>query len=308
VHRDANCNSPSTRATPVEVAAWVDAARAGGVYGDYNVVMRLRTVAAVAAMALAALVGTQVEGQRSSRPPSPPAAGRAVPRVEAAAPFKVGEMLTYDVSWSSMLVAGTATVSVREKKPSFNSTAYYIVAEGRPVPLLARLYSLYYKMDALLESYTLLSQRSSLYAEEGADHRTATTRFDRPAKRAFFEEQSDTTAKSDFAIPAEAQDGLSTLYAVRTRQLKAGDRLTIPVADSGSLYSLNLTVGAPERIRVPGADTTAWGLKGFITDAAGQPVWDNIGLWISDDARRLPVKMQADLPVGSFVLALREAR
>ena len=74
------------------------------------------------------------------------------------------------------------------------------------------------------------------------------------------------------------------------------------------MYNLRLTVGAVERVQVPFATVNAWGYKGFITDSEGQPVWDNIAIWISSDARRLPVKLQADLPVGSFVLALREVR
>ena len=33
-----------------------------------------------------------------------------------------------------------------------------------------------------------------------------------------------------------------------------------------------------------------------------------MAVWISDDARRLPVRIQAQLPVGSFVLTLKDAR
>ena len=236
--------------------------------------------------------------QRSTKPVP-------TPRVEPVVPFKVGETLSYDVSWTSFLVAGSAVVSLKERKPSFNSTAYYIVAEGRPIPLLERLYSLYYKMDTLIDSATLLSQRGSLYAEEGRDRRTSITQFDRAMKRVFFEEDSATTTKLDYAVPPDAQDGLSALYALRTRNFKVGDRVDVAVADSGSLYRLQLTAGAPERLRVPFGEETAWALKGLIADADGQLVWDNIAIWISNDARRLPVKMQANLPVGAFILALR---
>jgi hypothetical protein len=264
---------------------------------------------ALAVVLLLHCLSTPVVAQRGStlRGRPAPADTSAAPRIEPAVPFKVGETLNYDVSWTSFLVAGSAVVSVKEKRPSNSSTAYYIVAEGRPIPLLARLYSLYYKMDTLFDAYSLLSQRGALYAEEGSDHRTATTRFDRPLKRVFFEEQSDKTTKVDYAVPLGTQDGLATLYGLRVRSLKAGDHLTIPVADSGSLYNVQMTVGGPERVRVGIGESSAWSLKGFITDMDGQPVWDNIAVWISADARRLPVKMQADLPVGAFVLALREA-
>jgi hypothetical protein len=252
-------------------------------------------------LASPAAPSAQAVTQRAA--PRPPA-----PRREAAVPFKVGETLTYDVSWSSILQAGTAVVSVKEKAPSSNSTAYSIVAEGRPIPIVARLYALHYKMDTLLDVFTLLPQRGSLDADEGAAHRTSITTFDRPAKRVFFEERSDTTTKLDYPVPAEAQDGLSTLYALRARALTAGDRITMPVADSGTLYRIDVNVGTPELVKVPAGALNAWTLKGVIRDADGQVVWNNIAVWISNDAQRLPLKLQADLSIGAFVLALRQAQ
>ena len=80
------------------------------------------------------------------------------------------------VSFGAVEVAGTATAKVIDKKPSSNSTAYYIVVDGRPVPLLQKLYNLYYKMDTLVDSVTLLSQRGSLYSEEGGDHKLGSHR------------------------------------------------------------------------------------------------------------------------------------
>jgi hypothetical protein len=268
--------------------------------------MRFAVAPVVAALALAVVVlpsDGSADAAAGSAAPRPTAA----PTREPSVPFKVGERLTYDVSWSAILKAGTAVVSVMDKEPSFNSTAYAIVAEGRPIPLVARLYALHYKMDTLLDSFTLLPHRGSFYAEEGNDRRTSTTRFDRTAKRVFFEEQSATTTKVDYPVPAQTQDGLSTLFALRARTFKAGDRITIPVTDSGALYSVEMSVGMPERVQVPLGGMSAWTLKGIIKDSGGQPVWSNISVWISNDARRLPVKLQAELPIGSFVLALREA-
>jgi hypothetical protein len=102
-----------------------------------------------------------VAAQKAPARKTPPAAAA---KKEQAVPFRVGETLTYDIGWSSYLTAGTATVTVQDKKPSYGSTAYYIVAEGKPTPLLSKLYTLYYKVDTLLESYSLLPQRGSVFA------------------------------------------------------------------------------------------------------------------------------------------------
>ena len=55
-------------------------------------------------------------------------------------------------------------------------------------------------------------------------------------------------------------------------------------------------------------EVTAWKVRPTVFDEKNKPVGRNMAIWMSDDARRLPVKFQAELPVGSFNLVLREAR
>jgi hypothetical protein len=262
----------------------------------------------IVASVVAATATVTLSSQRAVPRPSPQPGRTAIPRTESAVPFRVGEELSFDVSWSSFIVAGTAVARVEQKKASYDSTAYYVVVEGRPVPLVQRLYPLYYKMDTLIDAFGLLSQRGSLYAEEGADRRTSTTKFERAQRRAQFEEKSDQTLNANLNIPPETQDGLAALYSLRARALKRGDRLTIPIADSGALFTAEIAVGDVETVTVPYGRSNAWRLNVQVLDETREPVWNNVALWISSDARRLPVKMQAELPVGSFVLALRQAR
>lgn len=274
--------------------------------------MRL-VAAATIALALTSLVAAQQPRRPTPRTPAPrtpakPPASQPAPRRELAVPFKVGETLTYDVSWSQFLTAGTAVAKVLEKKASHGSTAYTLVADGRPVPLVARFYPVYYRMDSLLDTFSGLSQWTSTYSEENGRKRQSNTRFDRAARRAFYDDPDEPALKQDFAVPANVQDGLATLYAIRVRTFKAGERFTIPVADDGSLYSVEFEVGGPERVSVPFGDLDAWSLKMTILDAERRPVASNTAVWISTDGRRLPVKLQSDLPLGSFVLALRDAR
>lgn len=277
--------------------------------------MRALSLAAAGLVALSLHASAQQPARtappkaRTPAPPATPARPATAPRVEAAVPFKVGETLTYDVGWSNYLVAGSAVTRVVEKRPSANSTAYYLVAEGKPIPLIARFYSVYYKMDSLLDSVSTLSQRTSLYTEEGTEKRQATTVFNRSTKRASFERKAGTeTTKDELTVPANVQDGLATIYALRGRAFRAGEKISVPVTDDGSLYTVNFEVGAPEAIRVPLGSVTAWNLRVTILDAANQPIGNNVRAWISTDARRLPVRLQADLPVGNFALALRSAQ
>ncbi|MGE3704030.1 MAG: DUF3108 domain-containing protein [Vicinamibacterales bacterium] len=272
-------------------------------------------VVVAAAVALAGAAGLPdvprakpAPAQRKT-PPPPARTARAVPRADTAVPFRVGETLTFDVTLASYVVAGTAVTSVRERRvPDGEPAAYYIVAEGKPLPLMSRFYSLYYKMDTLLDTATLLPRRTTLYSEEGTRQRLGTTRFDRAARKAFFERTGDGSIKTDVTVPPQVQDGLSALYAIRASAIAAGTKLSYPIIDEGSVYTVSMQASTTERIRVPLGDIDAWKLGVNIVDSQGQPVAENVGVWISNDARRLPVRMQADLPVGSFVLALRDVR
>jgi uncharacterized protein DUF3108 len=256
----------------------------------------MNRVAFAAAIALVAAGAVSVQ----------PLSGQARPRPrDAAVPFAVGETLNFDVTWSTFLTAGNAVSTVVEKRDAAGATVYHIVADGRPIPLLRRLYSVYYKMETLLDTATLLPHQTSLYSEDGGGRRLSTMRFDRARRKASYELQEDTTLKAEFDIPPQVQDGLSAVYILRAMNFKAGARITLPVADDGSLYSVHADAIALESVRVPLGTLEAWRLNVSITDAEGKPAARDAVVWISSDARRLPLKLQAELPVGHFVLLLR---
>lgn len=231
----------------------------------------------------------------------------AAPRKEMAVPFRVGEVLEFDIGWTLYPTAGTATVTVREKKPSYSSVAYYVVAEGRPSSMLSKLYTLYYKADTLIDAYSLLPQRGSLYVEEGKRKRMKTTTFNQSARTAKYEVQTATHVMKDLSLPAFTQDSLSALYVLRSIPMKAGEKFNMPVTDAGDVYKVQMQVGAVEAIRTGLGTINALKIVPVITASKGTPP-RGLAMWISDDARRLPVKIEAQLPVGKFTVTLRAAR
>lgn len=232
---------------------------------------------------------------------SVPQRSAAAPRREMPVPFTAGEKLGYDVSWSSFLTAGTATVSVAEKKPSYGSTAYYIVAEGRPTPLLSKIYSLYYKADTLLDAYSLLPQRGSVYSEEGKRRRTKTTVFEHRARRADYEVRTRTVVKTSLAISPVAQDPLGALFVLRSIPLKTGEKMTMPICDNGTSYKVLIEGGPAETVKTRGGDVAAQRVSITPPPESGARA---LSVWYSTDAAHVPVKMSAQLPVGAFVLTL----
>lgn len=222
-------------------------------------------------------------------------------------PFATGETLTYDVSWSSYLTAGTVTMSVKEKRSSGSSPAYYIAAEVKPSGLMASLYTLYYKADTVLDAVSLLPQRGSLYSQEGSRRRTKVTQFNHSTGRADFELVTGTTMRRSLALPRYSQDALSAVYVLRALSLAPNIRMTMPVCDGGNNYKVTLAVGGIEPVKTAAGRRDAYRITPTIVDEKGQRVGRPVTIWLSSDAKHVPVQVRADLSVGSVVLVLHDA-
>jgi Protein of unknown function (DUF3108) len=262
------------------------------------------TLSTLGALTIAALIG-----QTPARPVKPPASAKPSPtRVERQVPFKAGEALAFDISWSDYLTAATATVTVKDKRPSFDSTAYYLVAEGQPVGLLAAIYSVYYKVDSLLDVYTLLPQRASVFSQEGGRRRMQVTRFNQAARRATYEMTTATVYKRELHLTSPAHDPLSALYILRTLPMRPGESTSLAVVNEGVLSNVKVTVAGRETLETPLGRQAAWKLIPRVLDSQGRQAGDELAIWISDDSQRLPLRIDAKVDVGVFRLVLREAR
>ena len=257
-------------------------------------------------LALACLASTPNILAQSGRKPGPPAPAAAT-RSEVRVPFRSGEMLTYDVSYSKYVTAGAVTLHVQAKRPSYNAVAYYIVAEARPAPLVSKIYTLYYKADVLMDVYTLLPQRAGVYSEEGQRHQMKVTMFDDPARKASFENTTAKSGKREFSVPALTQDALSAIYVLRALPLKIGFRETIPVTAGGHVYRAQVSADASETVATPAGSFNTFRVRTSIAED-GHAVDRPITIWITDTPSRVPVKVQSDLQMGSFVLMLNQAR
>lgn len=269
----------------------------------------------LATLTIVSLVVTAGDAQKKVTRPAPtppPAPAPARPKIERAVPFRTGETLGYDISWAAFMTAATATISVKEKRPSYDSIAYYIVAEGQPTSLVAALYKLYYKADTLLDAYTLLPQRGSLYSREAGRQHLRATRFLQDAHKAQYEVQSGATlanvdTRVELPIPASTQDAVSAIYALRAMELKPGASVVMPVSINGETYRVRVTASNRETVSCGLGTFTAWKLVPSLLDTQGEAEAQNMAVWITDDSRRLPVLLQADFSVGTFRLTLRSA-
>jgi hypothetical protein len=83
----------------------------------------------------------------------------------------------------------------------------------------------------------------------------------------------------------------------------------IPFTDAGDMYYLNAKVAARETLKTPAGTFPALRVTSTVLDAKRQPmIGRKLTVWLSDDARRLPLKFETSLAIGSFVLTLSKVQ
>ena len=264
-------------------------------------------VAAGAAAVVLALTSFGVHAQ--ARPAAKKPAAAAAPAAEMKVPFRAGETLTYNVGWSTYFTAGTATMRVQERRAlGGNRAAYVLVAEGKPGTILSKLYDLYYKAETQLDTRTLLPLTASVFSKEGSRTRIKTTHFKGAGRTADYELRTSNVSKRQLAVQPYTQDALSAIYVIRTLPFKAPDMVRMPVTSGGDVYRVTLHYGPPETVTTAAGTFQAWKVTINAIDQDGKPAARGMAVWFSNDARKLPVKMEAGLPVGSFTLTLSAVR
>jgi hypothetical protein len=263
------------------------------------------------AVVLAASSGLGAQARRTAPAPAkkPAPAKPAAPAAEMKVPFRAGETLTYNVGWSTYFTAGTATVRVQERRPlSGGRAAYILVAEGKPGSILSKLYDLYYKAETQLDTRTLLPLTASVFSKEGSRTRVKTTHFKGAGKTADYSLQTTNLTKRTLAVQPYTQDALAAIYVLRALPFKQGDSMAMPVTSGGDVYRARINYGGVESVSTDAGAFQAWKVSVNAIDQDGKPAARSMHIWFSNDARRLPVKIEAGLPVGSFTLTLANVR
>lgn len=240
--------------------------------------------------------------------PVPAESGLAVAPVPALhLPFGPGEKLTYYISWSNFMQAGTAVLEVREDRGVDGSERYRIISTANSAGIVAK----FYKVSDIVESVV-----------DGNHHvRTLAFRLDqthgkRSKKRdmAFDRAKGTVQVSADgrqerFAVPDDVQDALSSLYYVRTRQdFVVGKPIVVNVHDDGKTWAVEVITLGREKLKTVLGEIDTIKIK---TYPRYEGVFRNKGeifIWLTDDARKIPVLMKSTITIGTIVSTLVEVR
>lgn len=206
-------------------------------------------------------------------------------------PFKVGEQLNYQVFIGTIAQPiGSATFQIRARSRYFNQDGLLFAARAQTVNAAQRLFVANDQINSYVDPKTLLPFRTEMNLVEGS----------RRLNQVLSINQDNGAATSDkgvrIEIPVGTHDFISFVYAVRTFNLAPPKRNAISILVNNKPRTLFITALKRETIQLGSQTIAAIQISLTTDDAQG----DRYGLraWISDDKRRLPLRLTASTQLG----------
>jgi hypothetical protein len=217
--------------------------------------------------------------------------------------FKPGETLTYEISWSNIVTAGTAVTEVKREQLSDGSVALKLIATSRSVGIVDKVYPVNDVIWSVFDPKAMQSLSFSLSESHGKKKRSRRLAFNHPAKSVISVVNNNPPIV--LPIPDQVQDALSSLYYLRTmKDFTSGKIHVIKVHDSGKNWSVEVYVLGRETVKTPAGEF-------FTVKVKTYPKYDGvfmnkgeIFIWLTDDNRRIPVLMKSTISIGAIVSTL----
>ncbi len=109
-----------------------------------------------------------------------------------------------------------------------------------------------------------------------------------------------TSPDTSFTIAPFTHDVLSAFYFIRTQPLKVGDSFDLAAVSGKKSYNLRVICHRKEKVTVPAGTFDALVVEPILKGDGLFKAKGTLLIWLTDDDRHVPVKMQSKIPVGSI--------
>ena len=232
--------------------------------------------------------------------------GLKAPNLQDETAFQSGEWFKFRMSYSGWFKAGEATLKVEEKKLK-GKPVYHVVGKGKTTGPV----NLFFKVRDRYESYfdrdTGVPYKFIRKINEGGHTKDIEIEFKQEEQKAIVNNKKHKKVKT-FATEKDVQDMVSMYYYLRNSidasALTVGDEITTNMFFDEENYGFKLKYLGKETIKVDinGSRVKVNSLKFRPYVMAGRVFKEeeSLTLWVSADKNRIPLKIQANLAVGSL--------
>jgi hypothetical protein len=243
-------------------------------------------------------------------------------------PFEPDEELIYQADYSKLMLRGIEIAEFRFTAGRGPSSASAVAETGQAAAAnivfkgdasakgwFHKLFGLdfHYTHESVVDPNNLLIVRTTKLDEQGKRVRASVAEFDRKADRVTWTERNPNDPNATPRVVTNilrdaAHDFISAIYYLRTQPLAPGQSFELVISDDGQTYRVPVkvserrvtksVVGRAPTLRL---EVGLFGAGHLIDDRNGK-----MTLWLTDDARRLPVRARIDADLGTLDIKLKK--
>lgn len=229
--------------------------------------------------------------------------------------FERGEELAYRAEFTKGLLRGVDVAEFKFKSASEqiargtdNVVVVRLIGDVSSHGLFTKIagfkFHQHFESTADVEPFRVL--HTDKIEEQGKRRRVIDAEYDHEKLKVIWRERSPNPQGGAFDITEPIQDILTLIYYLRTQRLELGKSFTVPVTDNGKVFTLSVAAVERQEVEsVVGRVSTIRVEPALFGDDAPVRAKGKLSIWVTDDERRLPVRAQLKVDMGTFDIKLK---
>ena len=215
-------------------------------------------------------------------------------------PYKNGEWLNFKLSYSGWIKAGKASLTLKEDKLN---ELYHVKEIGKTTGPI----KWFFKVEDYYQSYfsnkTGLPKKFIRKINEGGHTKNLIIDFDQTTNKAIVNNIKKNSVK-EFVTKPNVHDMLSVFYFLRNNysldQIKKTKDLSVDMFFDSENYEFKMKFLGLDTINTKFGKIKCIKLRPFVQSGRVFKEKESLTLWISADNNKIPIRIKADLVVGSI--------
>lgn len=215
--------------------------------------------------------------------------------------YPIPERLTFALSWSGINV-GEGVLEIIPGEPVGGRPVFRAISTARSNKFLSVFHKIRDRIESVIDAEGFFPHKIVIDQRHGSRKRYKEIRFDQEAHRAvlFYKDK-----ETEFEVPPRVQDSLSSFYFFRNLpNLELGKSYYINVHASKKNFKMEIKVLKSEVLKTVLGKISTIKVKAELRYEGLLYNKGDLYIWVTDDKRRIPVKMKGKAKIGSITATL----
>ncbi|TWO32159.1 DUF3108 domain-containing protein [Seonamhaeicola sediminis] len=216
--------------------------------------------------------------------------------------FEDGEWFKFKMSYSGFLKAGNATLTVKNATLN-NKEVYHVKGKGWTTGMIKWFFKVEDRYESYFDKQTNIPYKFIRDIDEGGYTKDLEIDFDHINKKAHINDKKNKT-KTVVNIKPNIHDMVSTFYYLRNNikidTLKVGDEVLVDMYYDKESYRFKLEYLGEDIISSDFGDVETLMFRPYVLAGRVFKEEESLTVWVTKDKNKVPLRIKADLAVGSL--------